>query len=861
MTTPQPGASLRANVIRLTDNASKSYDLVLDGGESSIQEVYTGQDPFVSGGVGKYSDFEAGVSFIEMGDWSRGFGQYDYNDDQSKYYDGFMAWTATQNKLYPSIAWNYSSGLTGGNASWSTSVSYQHGFPRASGTGYEHATLFTVGGTGYSAKNVYAWIYVVKSFTSLTVSAKLYSDSGGDPDSLLGTSASFNKGDFELFVWKMVKFTFATPVALTASTNYHVAISMDTGTEADTGVSAGITAAALTGNTSADGWSTASPSYPLCVAVEPNLTRYCYPFILENGLFAVTIHPNSGAGKLFINGDRGKATAGDSTTLTDSNEGLRGAWTTNQWAGAVVWITAGTGKGQARTIASNTDAGVLTVSSVFLTNPDATSQYVICNTGDWVEIDAGGTGIGVVTSVAVANDVVYFAEGFGGNIRRANFNDAATPPAMRYDDDSTNDADVLTVANGFVWRGTNDDGKIAKAPIAAWGTDLVFTDMDSDTGYGFDFTNIIGHGNRVYAFKENSIWYFDPNGTEVFEYPVNVKYMPDNTNGQAVCSSEEYLYFNWAYALERLNGLTVDHLDPNAGAGMPDGRQGAISAMAPHPAGLFFTIDALDGTSLSLVFDGLSFHEVCRVPVAGERMRSLLWQPIPGYQPILWTGVGDNLIYQKFPYNHTNPLKDSTVIYSHTMEWISSTIDLGAKGLKKLFKDIEVIGNNLSSAITEGYLFYQTDGNIGSSTWTRIGLIAGRTASPIPDSALATINALSNIQEIRFRLVFYCDIQTTPPTIDAITLKGYGRKPLKKQWSIKVNVAETAKNLGGGDPKTFVDWYVDKSENAEALLAESKHSLIHNQTVILIPRSLRTDWIDNNKASFSGSAYIEVRQA
>lgn len=61
-----------------------------------------------------------------------------------------------------------------------------------------------------------------------------------------------------------------------------------------------------------------------------------------------------------------------STTIADTTR----AWATNMWANNQVRITAGTGKGQIRVIASNT-ANALTVSSAWAVTPDATSQYAI----------------------------------------------------------------------------------------------------------------------------------------------------------------------------------------------------------------------------------------------------------------------------------------------------------------------------------------------------------------------------------------------------------------------------------------------------------------------------------------------------
>jgi hypothetical protein len=75
----------------------------------------------------------------------------------------------------------------------------------------------------------------------------------------------------------------------------------------------------------------------------------------------------------------GTATAGAGSTLTNSGK----SWTTNQWTNYMVRITGGTGIGQTRVIASNTGT-VLTVSSAWTTNPDATSTYEITANEDWL---------------------------------------------------------------------------------------------------------------------------------------------------------------------------------------------------------------------------------------------------------------------------------------------------------------------------------------------------------------------------------------------------------------------------------------------------------------------------------------------
>jgi hypothetical protein len=75
----------------------------------------------------------------------------------------------------------------------------------------------------------------------------------------------------------------------------------------------------------------------------------------------------------------GTATAGTSTTLTNSEK----AWTANQWTNSQIRITAGTGAGQIRTVASNT-ATAITVSAAWTVTPDATSQYSLEGNDDFL---------------------------------------------------------------------------------------------------------------------------------------------------------------------------------------------------------------------------------------------------------------------------------------------------------------------------------------------------------------------------------------------------------------------------------------------------------------------------------------------
>lgn len=75
----------------------------------------------------------------------------------------------------------------------------------------------------------------------------------------------------------------------------------------------------------------------------------------------------------------GTASAGGASTITNAAKN----WTVNQWTNYQIRITAGTGAGQVRTIASNT-ATVITVTVAWTTAPDATSVYSIEGNDDFI---------------------------------------------------------------------------------------------------------------------------------------------------------------------------------------------------------------------------------------------------------------------------------------------------------------------------------------------------------------------------------------------------------------------------------------------------------------------------------------------
>jgi hypothetical protein len=103
--------------------------------------------------------------------------------------------------------------------------------------------------------------------------------------------------------------------------------------------------------------------------------------------------PNSSSRYMILGFDAGTASAGASTTITDSTK----SWVVNRWANYSVRILAGTGAGQIRPIASNTSTA-LTIVGTWATNPDNTSVYVIQGDPDKLYLQLGG-----IAGIAIHN--------------------------------------------------------------------------------------------------------------------------------------------------------------------------------------------------------------------------------------------------------------------------------------------------------------------------------------------------------------------------------------------------------------------------------------------------------------------------
>lgn len=147
----------------------------------------------------------------------------------------------------------------------------------------------------------------------------------------------------------------------------------------------------------------------------------------------------------------GTATAGTASTLTNGAK----TWTVNQWTNSQVRITAGTGAGQIRTIASNT-ATVLTVAANWTINPDNTSVYAIECNDDYLYL-AGNAAITLYRYSISGNSWSTLSPGVARSVAPGvgmslNWVKGATAAAW------TNEAAIINGRRLYSWRGAGTGG-------------------------------------------------------------------------------------------------------------------------------------------------------------------------------------------------------------------------------------------------------------------------------------------------------------------------------------------------------------------------------------------------------------------
>jgi hypothetical protein len=813
------------------------------------------------GGSGnKFGDYDPSMAHIQQSDWSGGQGQEEFSRDPARYVINRNCWTLTPEMVLPGPQHVY-----GRNLVLETSTLPRFNdvaalisdvdFKALVGTFRYIASSFSPT-TTFSADKCQLYIRAVGTPGTLTL--EIRNTSGGNPNGSVLKSATVTA--FSDPISQLYTFDWSGTQSLTSGTTYWVVAYGASTDNAFNHWEVAISPKSTVYHSSDGSTWTSGLSSLLYRISAVEVDRSFIFFEMDSALYAVDRRSDGTASKLYINGNRGKATGATATTLTDSNAAFTAEVNPNYM---YVRIIRGTGVGQIRVVSSST-ATELTVSTWDIT-PDTTSEYVVFRTEVWTEITGHGL-TGVVTSVAVSGLVAYLAQGSAINVRRIRFNPGAATPIHEYAADGSNKADLLYTfydqpsKKSQVWRALNGSTvQVSRAEAKSWGTDLTFgTNIDVGTKQ-FLITGFTDYDGQLVVTKEDSVW------TIVNDIPlrknVGLGSSPHPDNGKAVTSLGLFLYFNYMHSLEQLNGSTLSDIGPWRGSGIPSGFTGTIVALTSAFNWLFAAVDAgTGGTSGVYCYDGTSWHGIFLAPTSNTRIRSLYWQACPGASPILWIAVGAYIVGLRFPKDTLNPLNDSTFAYHHDCRITLSTIDMDSYVLPKYINEISVVSKNLFTNSADGvdiFLDYQVDEDIGGSVWIPIGFISQSPLDTLPIG-------LGNIRQIRLRLLLRTADTVTPPIIRATVLEGFARTPVKYQYNIAVKERPQQLNRRGGrdiDPDTMYAILREAAETTTPVFMTARYKSMDGRRVIVEPPTLVRQSANSQLSSWSGVLSLTVRDA
>lgn len=851
-----PGAANPSHQISLSDGV-ESWGLRLDGGEQAVQEIPLTPStlPFRDG-LSSFGEWEPGMASIEQRSWhgGRGLDIFLANDKvaATRFYDSMNAWTLTPGHLMPAPQWRMAKGLKAGIQHLPGDVNWKSLFDEQSYL----ATSFMVGGDDVTAAKVSLWLRRVGSPGEMTLMIHADDGAGKPGSSLSGAGETITAASLTDVVSVFKSFDASGyGGVLDADTQYHLVVS---GSETDNTANhwqVGVDLGGSGAHASADGADWDALDYGLYFYVTEARNRRDFHFFQMKGtLYAADQHFDGAPSHLYMNGDRGVATAGGTISLEDSDK----AWEIDQWANAWVKIVEGKGVGQSRQILANS-AIELTVTGWEI-QPDTTSEYVIHSTDYWSDISPSSGDLidGVIQGVAVINNQAHFAQGGATFILKMRFNPSASPPQHQFDDDGSKAEFLHTFHHSLdgpqMWRGRAASCEISRSAPVGWLTDMTY---GSAIPVGDDSQRLLGLidiGGALWVLKEDGLWRVDDDDrVQGFALDLPVR----GSDRQPIAIHGGELYFGWDGAVMRYSGGKAIDIGPSGELGLPAGRGGHVTAIQSLGPWLAIAVDAgAEGQSSVLVWDGAGWHELLRAPEVGEQIQGLQWQVCPGSRPRLWISLTDNMVSMELPKHTSNPLGDVGLAFQHEALLEQRIVDMGVTRLPKFLKDVGMVSQNLRTGV-EVHLDYQLDGDIGGSHW--------RTAGTFYSSPLDSVGVNSGqVHAIQTRLRLMSNQATEPPVVRSTVLEGFARTPLKYQWVLRVKVADLQRNASGGldpDPDAFMQWLKRAAREARKIRMRAVWEALDDKYVIVEPPTLMRQFSNSLLNWWGGTASIVLREA
>lgn len=833
----EPGSDDFSHEIALTSKGRR-YGLKLLNGVNSVHIIPPPR--------------QAPPSKLEQNSVQNGRGAEVWIPNANQFYDSLNAWTSTPNKLHPAPLQRWYTGFRDAEMNMPDSGDTHKWVPLYAGSGSDpYRRYLSVSFTASATSNrERSFLIVRRRGTPGTLTVEWCKNSGGSP-SAVDKTATKTISDAPDWVSYYLEFKPSSVWGVVSGSTYHIKIY---GASSDNVNNCWevLCSNADAGKNSSDNtnWSatTYSPYYRI---TDEDINQRMFMFQLKGAWYAVTSRADGGNSKLYIHGCRGRATAGATTTLTDSGSGqYTSGWTTNQWAGYKIRIVAGVGRGQVRTIASNTGT-VITVTSAWDTTPTATSQYYIYGGAAWKEIST--TGLGWVSGKPVTSQgTVYFPQDDSVDMRimQLDYTDA-DDHAFDVEDTNHNRASFVVASQDaslgptLVRANIESTGSgtpvgsacsIGIAPTApsgtpvAFGTDVTFQTSIPIGGGAYIITGLYDQNNTIYVAKEDAL--FSVKGKVPTKIIYGADASPNPMNGVAACvGADSQFYLAAEHDVFLISGNSAVPL--NLPFNLPSDRSGYVMDLMSEKGWMFAALDAgASGSSsiMRMTLQDRTWHEQIRAFSSGRRIRSVAWFGFVDTRPHVAYECQGELMYQEMPLYGVRPVKDTGMNYQHEGVIELPTIDL-LNTDPKFFHYIELVTKGLASAANtaaagrEVALDYQLNNNIGKTgegAWVRAGSFG------ISPSARIPLN-LGSQYKIRPRLRICNNDPDDPPVVENFGLSLFTRHKQYSAIMIDVNGADDD-NVSGEE---IWSWLVSRIITADVVSVDSVFGFLHRKRMIL----------------------------
>lgn len=603
-------------------------------------------------------------------------------------------------------------------------------------------------------------------------------------------------------------------------------------------------------------------------------------FEYKGALYALVKEDSGAASRLYLNGYRFVAATGSTQTVIKTPAAM--GFAVDELIGCMVVVVGGKCYDEDpnyRTIIAN-GTDTITLEAGYLNTPDTTTQIVILGCDTWNEIETTGL-TKSVTSVVVANEIAYFAQGEDTNIRRMYETNTAGTWTRTFQDEGTSKASFLASLPAHtgkmrIWKFNNPvtgNPTGAYATPKAWGAgNLDFTtkpsELAADTDYPINIgdarskiTNVIGYGDPLIPYVIKDDEFGSINEGIYAAVPISeMRQVKSESNGKAAIQYGVYLFLSVLEGLERYYQNRLDDVGPNRDEGLPSGRRGNISCMVSYPGGIYMGVDGTAaGTSSVLFWNQIGYHEVYRA-LQTQRIRSLFIQTIPGGRSgRLWIGLSSKTVW--LPVS-LNPRQQDDYRYASTGSLESAWFNGGFKEINKFWRSLQVYAESLSAGqtITAEYM---TDTD---NTWH--SLPDTFDTSPMQEVLMSSSHNVYG-KRWKYRLTLTTDDDTKTPRVKAVTVPSVTRLPPNKAWSMTV-LADDAmvdrqgvkQSMSAQQLMEQLETWADSELTPIPLSMRSAVAAFDNKKVFIEPPTIQPiEVVNGNKKSLKAIITLSVYAA